>query len=548
MGKSASLPFSGSFNHTQGFGSRPEVYAKYGLNGHDGDDWTMPEGTPLFAPVSGQIKRHGNDTDGWGKYLWCWDPSQNLMVNVCHMSSMTKITGASINKGDLIGYSGNTGFSEAPHVHVAVADTDSSGNIQNTNNGYHGWYSILNLESAPAPVTPTTTAPPATVNITFDEIFAKYYIGWERTAAEQDFQSAFGGNLAELKVARGDSPAGPVKPRPEELKKVYYLINALGGLSLNQINTGVSLGRTDILGGFLGIDPNTPLVAGQAFSMTNFPTDYFPDSGEWIGFKKLVGLTPIGNSGDWYLKPAYANKSLFRIHNDNNFILGSSNVIAAFLGIPEDYVIPAYQGFSTSGFPASYIPNSGEWQGFIKVFQQGAPVQTKAPTPEPVVPEPVVTYEPVETPGAEAGAFDGAGGLPPGDQGTTEPPTEPPATTGGEGGTDFTSVIAKLDQIIAAIAAIAGAIATGGAGTPTTTPPAEEATGGIFITSVPDRASIYIDGAFQYDYTPSNFTYKIAPGAHIVAVRKRGYQPNEQNVNIVANQELMIKIDLQPLV
>ncbi|KKK96365.1 hypothetical protein LCGC14_2663510, partial [marine sediment metagenome] len=50
MAKSASLPFKGTFEHSQGFGARPSVYAKFGLQGHDGDDWKMPEGTVLFSP------------------------------------------------------------------------------------------------------------------------------------------------------------------------------------------------------------------------------------------------------------------------------------------------------------------------------------------------------------------------------------------------------------------------------------------------------------------------------------------------------------------
>ncbi len=126
MAKKMSLPFKGTPQHSQGFGARPSVYERFGLRGHDGDDWLMEIGTPLFAPFTGEIKKHGNAPNSWGIYQWVWDPGQRLIVNIAHQNALQVTTGARGEKGQQIGFSGNTGFSEAPHVHVAAADTDLS--------------------------------------------------------------------------------------------------------------------------------------------------------------------------------------------------------------------------------------------------------------------------------------------------------------------------------------------------------------------------------------------------------------------------------------
>jgi len=215
MPKTASLPFKGNPSHTQGFGARPSVYAKYGLDGHAGDDWVLPEGTALYSPVEGKVLRHGFDANGWGKWLQLWDPNQKLVVLIAHLSSAQVISGAGVRKGQLVARSGNTGFSEAPHVHVAAADTDSSGNRTNTGNGFKGWYSILdsgriNLVplgedvEAPPPSNGDDEPAPAPTSA-WSEIFAKYYAGWDETAAKADFAQAYDSDLSRLQIARDEA-------------------------------------------------------------------------------------------------------------------------------------------------------------------------------------------------------------------------------------------------------------------------------------------------------------------------------------------------------
>ena len=522
MAKNASLPFKGSFEMSQSFGARPTVYAKFGLNGHDGNDWIMPEGTLLVSPLSGKVIKVGNDADGWGIYAQVWDSSQNLIVNVTHMKYTNVWKDKVIKAGDKLGGSGNTGFSSVPHVHVAAADTDSSGNILNTGNGYRGWYSIMdsgkiNLGGLPTTTT-TETTPTSSVVVTFDEIFTKYYAGWGRVAAEADFAQAYDGDLNKLKIARGESPGGTAEIRPPELEKTYYLIPALDGLSLNEISSGISLGRVDVLAGFLGLDQNTKLLSGQALNVSKFPSDYFPNSSEWLGFKKLVGLTPVGVSGDYFIKPEWANKSLSEINQQGGNV-GRSDVLAGFLGISEYYKIPAYQGFGIGGIPASYIPSSSEWDGFNRIFWKTAPIQPKAPIDNPPESAPEVI--------------------------NTNPPDVGEGLTPGETiSTNNAVITGQLALILQKLNTILTKLSTGTTPTPVPAPPAEDATGGLFVNSTPTKASIYLDDAFQYDYTPSNFTYQIAPGEHILKLKKSGYKSYSETITIEAGLTKSINAEL----
>lgn len=525
MAKTAALPFKGNFDHTQSFGARPSVYAKFGLAGHDGDDWMMPVDTPLVSPLNGEVLSTGNDADGWGIYAQVWDRTQNLLINVTHMRYTNVWKGKVLKIGDRLGGSGNTGFSEAPHVHVAAADTDSAGNRLNQGNGFKGWYSILDsgkitLQSQPATETPGPTTP-ISGTVTFDEIYTQYYPGWGRVEAEADFYNTYGGDLNKLKIARGESPGGTEELRPPELEKTYYLIPALDQLSLNQIASGIPLGRADILAGFLNLDPNTKLISGQALNAAGFPTSYFPDSGEWQGFKKLVGLTPIGTPGSYYVKPQYAGKSLNEIRNEANLAF-RPDILASFLAVSEFYKIPAYQTFGTQGFPSSYVPNSGEYQGFLAIFTTTPPTQPNAPTTNPEEPAPeVINTNPPDT-----------------GEGLTPEETPTPTPTIPEGTTAL--ILSKLDQILAKLEG------QGGQGE-VPAPPAEEASGGLFVSSSPTRAAIYLDGAFQFDYTPSNFTYQVSPGKHALRLKKTGYKTWEQEVEIAPDIITNIEATLEQI-
>ena len=81
----------------------------------------------------------------------------------------------------------------------------------------------------------------------------------------------------------------------------------------------------------------------------------------------------------------------------------------------------------------------------------------------------------------------------------------------------------------------------------TQAPPAEVATANFVIDSIPSRASIYLDDQFQFDYTPSNQKYKLAPGTHIVNLRKKGYVAYEEAFTVAEGETYNKTITMQAL-
>lgn len=108
-------PFKGRFRLTQSYGINPEAYKKFNLAGHNGTDWGLPVGTPLIAAISGVVVEVDFDRDGYGWYVKIENNEEGALV--AHMSAVSVQVGFTVNQGDRLGLSGNTGNSTGPHVH-----------------------------------------------------------------------------------------------------------------------------------------------------------------------------------------------------------------------------------------------------------------------------------------------------------------------------------------------------------------------------------------------------------------------------------------------
>jgi peptidoglycan DL-endopeptidase CwlO len=82
---------------------------------HAGIDIGVPEGTPIRAADSGRVVLAAF-TGGYGNYT-CIQHNGSLSTCYGHQSRFATSAGASVNKGQVIGYSGNTGHSTGPHLH-----------------------------------------------------------------------------------------------------------------------------------------------------------------------------------------------------------------------------------------------------------------------------------------------------------------------------------------------------------------------------------------------------------------------------------------------
>lgn len=116
-----------------------EVSAPYGNissihpKGHTGLDLVMNEGTKLFSPTNGYIEKivdYGNNNIGKGIIIKT-DSGENLILG--HLSDTSAVeVGQSVNMGDYLALSGNTGRSTGAHLHLGVKD--ASGNFINPEN------------------------------------------------------------------------------------------------------------------------------------------------------------------------------------------------------------------------------------------------------------------------------------------------------------------------------------------------------------------------------------------------------------------------------
>lgn len=115
----------GSAILTQVYGKTPYSARLYKSGFHNGIDLGVPIGTPVFAADDGVIvAAEDNDKSSWqkyqyGKYIMIGHPN-NLSTLYAHLSLISIKKGQTVQRGDLIGYSGHTGYSTGPHLHFGV--------------------------------------------------------------------------------------------------------------------------------------------------------------------------------------------------------------------------------------------------------------------------------------------------------------------------------------------------------------------------------------------------------------------------------------------
>jgi peptidoglycan DL-endopeptidase CwlO len=101
-----------------GFGPRTiEGHYEY----HPGIDIAVPEGTPIRAALTGTVAFTESEAEsgGYGNYT-CIDHGGGLSTCYAHQSAFAVSAGERVQQGEVIGYSGCTGYCLGPHVHFEV--------------------------------------------------------------------------------------------------------------------------------------------------------------------------------------------------------------------------------------------------------------------------------------------------------------------------------------------------------------------------------------------------------------------------------------------
>jgi len=111
---------------TQYFGYTDFAVKKNAYNGkgHNGVDFRAAPGTRIKAALDGVVMGTG-DTDkvckgaSFGKWVFIRH-NNGLSTIYAHLSLIKAVEGQKVKTGDVIGYSGNTGYSTGPHLHFSV--------------------------------------------------------------------------------------------------------------------------------------------------------------------------------------------------------------------------------------------------------------------------------------------------------------------------------------------------------------------------------------------------------------------------------------------
>jgi murein DD-endopeptidase MepM/ murein hydrolase activator NlpD len=104
-----------------GYGFRTDPFNKV-RKFHYGMDFTAPRGTPVFATGNGIVERADAGSSGYGNHIRI-KHGFGYTTLYAHLRSVNPYNvrvGQRVKRGEIIGYVGTTGRSQAPHLHYEV--------------------------------------------------------------------------------------------------------------------------------------------------------------------------------------------------------------------------------------------------------------------------------------------------------------------------------------------------------------------------------------------------------------------------------------------
>lgn len=150
----------GKVRIVQRFGERPDVYKQFGLDGHNGIDFTgefKGVSVPILCPIEGTVTEMKNQgRAGYGRYLRVVsngldEKGRYKELTFAHLASYA--TGLKVGQivycGDKLGMMGgapNTdgaGFSSGMHLHQGLRFLDKNKAVLNYDNGFKGSVDFL---------------------------------------------------------------------------------------------------------------------------------------------------------------------------------------------------------------------------------------------------------------------------------------------------------------------------------------------------------------------------------------------------------------------
>lgn len=130
-----SWPVDRKFRVNQYWGEDPQYYAQLKMPGHNGWDFGVPEGTPVFASHDGVVWFAGTD-DSRAKEVSIDTHDGLFRTFYGHLSSYSVTPGQVVKQGEQIGLSGNTGkYTLGAHLHFGIHHIYNHSDVE----PYNGW-------------------------------------------------------------------------------------------------------------------------------------------------------------------------------------------------------------------------------------------------------------------------------------------------------------------------------------------------------------------------------------------------------------------------
>ena len=112
-----------------------------GRRGHAGTDFKAEVGTPIRSTFDGRVSRANWNRRANGYCIEVDHPNQKIKTRYLHLSRVLVKRGQYVKQGEIIGKSGNTGRSFAPHLHYEVRGRSNKNTVYNPFNfKYHKTY------------------------------------------------------------------------------------------------------------------------------------------------------------------------------------------------------------------------------------------------------------------------------------------------------------------------------------------------------------------------------------------------------------------------
>jgi hypothetical protein len=107
---------------SQKFGENPSWYIPAGFPGHEGIDWSIPVGTPIYAVADGEVFYINQDPNAspYGIYVRIRHQGGVYETIYAHLSQVTVGLNQTVTAGHVIALSGDTGKSTGPHLHFTL--------------------------------------------------------------------------------------------------------------------------------------------------------------------------------------------------------------------------------------------------------------------------------------------------------------------------------------------------------------------------------------------------------------------------------------------